>query len=150
MQTLDEQIAWLHRYAYILETRHAGRLAFRWKIADDARAVLVPWLLLQPLIENAVKHGALRRPRGGEVTVSAKLVAEHLRSSRLNCTIEDSGPGLPEGDTRRSAFGLFAVRRQLALKYGDEAHLRLESSSSGTRAIVELPAQWKSASRRAS
>ncbi len=150
MQTLDEQIAWLQRYAYILETRHAGRLAFRWKIADDARPVLAPWLLLQPLIENAVKHGALRRPRGGEVSVSAKVAVEHLGSSRLVCTIEDNGPGLPAGDTRREAFGLFAVRRQLALKYGDQANLRLESSSSGTRSIVELPAQRKQASRRAS
>jgi LytS/YehU family sensor histidine kinase len=55
------------------------------------------------------------------------------------CTIEDNGPGLPNKEPRQGAFGLKSVRRRLALKFPD-AELRMESSTAGTRSIVELPA----------
>jgi len=135
MQTLDEEVAWLRRYAQILEARHAGQLAFRWDIASGARTELVPRLLLQPLVENAVKHGALKRDGGGEVVVRASLDDR----GRLVCTIEDNGPGMAETDVRSGAFGVHAVRRRLELRYADEASLRFESSSRGTRSVVELP-----------
>jgi signal transduction histidine kinase len=135
MQTLDEQMSWLRRYAEILEARHPGDLVFRWEIAGETRDVLMPRLLLQPLIENAVKHGALRRRGGGEVVVRASLV----EGSKVLCTVEDNGPGMPESSTRSGAFGLHAVRRRLELKYAEAASFRLESSPEGTRSIVELP-----------
>ncbi len=140
-QTLDEQIEWLHRYAHILEVRHGGRVVFRWKIEDAARPMRVPRLLLQPLVENAVKHGALRRERDGRIIVSGKLVKEEgAPDSKLVLTVEDNGPGLPEGATRPEARGISSLQRYLALKYGDNASLRLQSSPVGTKAIVELPA----------
>jgi len=134
METLDAQIEWLRRYARILETRHPGHLAFRWEIGDGTPPALLPRLLLQPLVENAVKHGALMRAGGGEITVRTKLDA-----GRLVCTIEDNGPGIPETATRVGAFGLVSVRRRLALRYADAGSLRLESGPAGTRSIVELP-----------
>ena len=137
LQTLGDQLEWLRRYAQILEVRHAGHLVFRWQVESDTRGALLPRLLLQPLVENAVKHGALMRPRGGEITVRTEV----LSSNKLLCTIEDNGPGLPAGDIRPGAFGLQAVRRRLALRYADTASLRLESSGAGTRSIVELPLQ---------
>ena len=139
MQTLDEQVRWLRRYAEILEARHPGHLLFRWQIAEESRSVLLPRLLLQPLVENAVKHGALRRGSEGQVTVKADLVGEG--TPRLICVIEDNGPGVPEAETRSGAFGLHAVRRRLELKFTDQASLRLESSPAGTKSIVELPSQ---------
>jgi signal transduction histidine kinase len=135
MQTLDEQIEWLRRYAQILEERHAGHLAFHWEVSGGTRRALLPRLLLQPLIENAVKHGALMRAGGGEITVRVELAD----GPKLVCTIEDNGPGLPGGATRPGAFGLVSVRRRLALRYSDAASLRLESSPAGTRSVVELP-----------
>src|SRR5207245_1917127 len=69
MQTLDDEVTWLKRYAEILETRHRGSITFRWEIAETTRKVRIPRLLLQPLLENAVKHGALRRREGAEVAV---------------------------------------------------------------------------------
>jgi hypothetical protein len=148
MQTLDEQIRWLQRYAEILEARHPGNLAFRWQIAANASGVVLPRLLLQPLIENAVKHGALRRSGGGQVTVRAAIVdADGVPASRLECTIEDNGPGMRDEGTRSGAFGLHAVRRRLELKYTTHASLRLESTSTGTRSIVELPLQSASIAR---
>ncbi|HEY4730016.1 MAG TPA: histidine kinase, partial [Myxococcales bacterium] len=134
MQTLQEQIGWLRRYAQILETRHAGHLAFRWEIGDGTPGALLPRLLLQPLVENAVKHGALMRDGGGEITVRTELAGP-----KLVCTIEDNGPGVPNKETRPGAFGLVSVRRRLAMRYSDTAALRLESSPAGTRSVVELP-----------
>jgi signal transduction histidine kinase len=140
MQTLDDEIAWLRRYAEILESRHAGSLSFQWEIEKAAENVSLPRLLLQPLVENAVKHGALRR-RGGGGTVLVRAVvspAESASTTRLICTIEDNGPGVPNTPPRSGAIGLRAVRRRLELKYAD-ASMRLESSPDGSRAIVELP-----------
>src|SRR5262249_32313742 len=58
LQRLDKQIAWLRRYAQILEARHHGVLSFRWDVAADVQQAMLPRMLLQPLVENAVKHGA--------------------------------------------------------------------------------------------
>jgi signal transduction histidine kinase len=141
METLDAQVEWLRRYAQILETRHDGHLAFRWEIGEGTPRALLPRLLLQPLVENAVKHGALMRAGGGEITVRTQL-----DGSRLVCTVEDNGPGVPKAATRPGAFGLLSVRRRLALQYADAGSLRLESSPAGTRSIVELPVQLEAAS----
>jgi signal transduction histidine kinase len=136
LQRLDKQIAWLRRYAQILESRHRGALRFRWEIAADCDEALVPRLLLQPLVENAVKHGALRRrDGGGEVVVRASRAA----SGVLTCVVEDNGPGMPDSEVRAGAFGLHAVRRRLELE-SPGASLRLESSPEGTRSIGELTA----------
>lgn len=134
LQRLDKQIAWLRRYAQILESRHRGELHFEWKVAPDCEDALLPRLLLQPLVENAVKHGALRRRDGaGEVLVQASRSPD----GRLICVVGDNGPGVPDDEVRAGAFGLKAVRRRLALE-APGASLRLESSGEGTRSIVEL------------
>jgi hypothetical protein len=141
MQSLDEQLEWLRRYARILETRHAGNLMFRWEIGDGTSRALLPRLLLQPLVENAVKHGALMRAGGGEITVRTEL-----SGPKLVCTVQDNGPGMGDKATRPGAFGLVSVRRRLALRYSGAATLRLESSDGGTRSVVELPLEEGSAS----
>jgi LytS/YehU family sensor histidine kinase len=134
LQRLDKQIAWLRRYAQILEARHHGVLCFRWDVAPEVQQAMLPRLLLQPLVENAVKHGALRRGDGaGEVVVSASLRDD----GALVCVVEDNGPGMQDADVRAGAFGLQAVRRRLALE-SSRASLRFESSSQGTRSIVEI------------
>src|SRR5258707_2171127 len=134
LQRLDEQLEWLRRYAHILQVRHAGQLAFHWDVQNGTRRALLPRLLLQPLVENAVKHGALMRHGSGEVTVSTQV-----NGDKLVCTIADNGPGMHNGTTRPGGIGLDSVRRRLALRYQDDASLRLESSPEGTRSIVELP-----------
>ncbi len=136
MQTLEAQVAWLHRYAEILEARHRGGLTFGWDIAIESRNVLLPRLLLQPLVENAVKHGALRRSGGGRVTIRTSVSGESM-----TCVVEDNGPGLSTDSVRSGAFGLKSVRRRLELRYPERARLSLESSGAGTRSIVEVPRQ---------
>jgi signal transduction histidine kinase len=137
MQTVDEQIAWLRRYAAILQARHGDALRFEWKIAPEARGALLPRLLLQPLVENAVKHGALARRGGGVVIVSAEAPKD---PPGIVCTVEDNGPGPSDAEVRSGAFGLHAVRKRLELRYAG-ATLRLERSDSRTRSIVTLPSE---------
>jgi signal transduction histidine kinase len=134
MQTLDEEITWLQRYAEILEARHSGVLTFRWEIADAARSVLVPRLLLQPLVENAVNHGALHRAEGGEVIVRAEV-----SDGSIAVIVEDNGPGFaPDAPPRSGAFGLHSVRRRLELRY-ERANFAVVSTSEGTRCTVTVP-----------
>jgi signal transduction histidine kinase len=134
LQPLHKQVAWLRRYAQILETRHRGALRFEWDVAKDCENELLPRLLLQPLVENAVQHGALqRRDRAGVVVVRVSRAG----GGALMCEVEDNGPGLRDSDVRAGAFGLQAVRRRLALE-APTASLRLESSDPGTRCVVEL------------
>ena len=139
MQPLEDEIAWLRRYADILVSRHAGTLEFEWEIDREASRALVPRLLLQPLVENAVKHGALRRRQGGRVVVRASFSnGSDEGDRRVVCVVEDNGPGMPDGAPRQGAFGLHSVRRRLALRFPD-AKLSIESSQDGTRSVVDLP-----------
>ncbi len=151
MHTLDQEEAFLRKYAEILESRHKGSLSFKWEVDPDVRGAPVPRLLLQPLVENAVKHGALRRRGGGTVTLRASLVprASGDRPDVLECTVVDDGPGFAEGPIRQGAIGLSVVRRRLELKF-QHAALRIESSTEGTRAIVafEIPARSEPSSVR--
>jgi signal transduction histidine kinase len=139
LQTVDQELAWLDRYVAILHARHRDALSFRWEISEDARPALLPRLLLQPLVENAVKHGALKRAAGGSVLVRVELMRETGSEPRVVCTVEDNGPGL--GEPRSGSLGLHVVRRRLELNHPGAA-LRLESSEQGTRSIVELPLSY--------
>jgi LytS/YehU family sensor histidine kinase len=128
--TLAAEIAWLRRYARVIELRHQVR--FRWDVAAASEHIHIPRMLLQPLVENAVKHGALRCRDGGEVSVCTSLDG----ARKLLCVVEDNGPG-PQ-PPRDGALGLELVTRRLAL--GGHGTFRLEREGGRTRSIVELEA----------
>jgi LytS/YehU family sensor histidine kinase len=90
--------------------------------------------LLQPLVENAVTHGALRRRGGGAVTIRTSAG----EGATVLCSIEDNGPGMP-AEVRSGAFGLESVRRRLALRFPERSRFTIESSEQGTRSVVEVP-----------
>jgi signal transduction histidine kinase len=131
VQTLAEEIAWLRRYAGIFEARHRGQVAFVWDLDPSASSQKVPRLLLQPLVENAVQHGALAREQGGQVAVRTRRAG-----GRVTITVEDDGPGFDPARAS-SGLGLRLVRRRLELECSG-ADLRIDSSSAGTCARVEL------------
>jgi sensor histidine kinase YesM len=135
LQTLGAQMTWLRRYGEILEARHRGDLTFEWDIATGLDDLLLPRLLIQPLVENAVKHGALKRETKGRILVRVTRVG----TSRVRCIVEDDGPGLDDAPVRSGAFGIESVKRRLELRYGAAATLSLEAANPGTRAIVEFP-----------
>jgi LytS/YehU family sensor histidine kinase len=128
---LEADINWLRRYAEILEVRHRGFLRFQWDVAAETTTVPLPKLLLQPLLENAVKHGVLCRDEGGVVILRTRFV-----DRALQLIVEDNGPGIPPGT--KEGLGLRMVRERLSLAHPG-ASLRLESSSAGTRATIEIP-----------
>ncbi|CAM3115322.1 hypothetical protein G4177_14850 [Corallococcus sp. ZKHCc1 1396] len=136
-QTLDREVHWLQRYAEILEARHRGVLSFEWNIDEATRSFKLPRLLLQPLLENAVKHGALRRDGDGRVTVRSTRVQNKTGEDYVVCSINDNGPGLPE-QVRPGAKGLDIVRRRLKLHLPN-SRLTVDSSAQGVHVLVEIP-----------
>jgi signal transduction histidine kinase len=131
IRALEVDIHWLRRYAEILEVRHRGLLRFEWDIAPQTTAVLLPKLLLQPLLENAVKHGVLRRDGGGLVILHTRFV-----EGALQLVVEDNGPGMPPGT--KEGLGLRMVRERISLTHPD-ATFGLASSPQGTCATIEIP-----------
>src|SRR5262249_52761043 len=107
LRPLSDELAWMRRYGELLESRYGPQLHIDWQIATGATTGRLPSLLLQPLLENAVVHGALARPEGGRVTV----VVERLAAS-VRVTIRDNGPGM-SGERRPGARGLAMVEDTL-------------------------------------
>jgi len=131
---LGVEIAWLRRYAEILEARYRGSLRFTWDEGPMTREGTIPRLLLQPLVENAVHHGALAKTgNDGHVTVRTRTRS----GGGTVIEIQDNGPGLSTSGASTNGLGLRLVRQRVE----QEAHgsIRLETSARGTRAIVELP-----------
>jgi signal transduction histidine kinase len=135
-QTVEEQIAWLERYCEILETRHRPRISFRWNIDRQALGVRIPRLILQPLVENAIVHGALLAQDRGVVSLRIALPTPE----QLECAVEDNGPNLSRTE-RPGSIGLRSVERRLDY-HCPGSSLALTRAGLGTQAhlIIKLPA----------
>lgn len=138
LQSLKSEIEWLRGYASLLEARFAGRLAFSWDIDPSALDVLVPHLLIQPLVENAVTHGALHAAQDGNVAIAIRRTSDETGRPGLLFTISNTGPRFDPESVREGAFGIAAVERRLAL-WDDEATLRFDGLLGLTRAVVWFP-----------
>jgi signal transduction histidine kinase len=142
LQPLQQQLDWLQRYAHILETRHRGDLSFSWEVSEESKTEILPRLLLQPLLENAVKHGALHASGPGHVRIRTQLTPD---GARLLCQVQDNGPGMSDTPVRNGAFGLESVRRRIALRYGDAGTVTWTTLPGGTTVTVDVPARMTSA-----
>jgi signal transduction histidine kinase len=131
MRTLEQEAEWLKRYAGIFEIRHRGAIRFEWDLPDDTLATPLPRLLLQPLLENAIEHGALMRPGGGTVTVGSRTVGGAIR-----ITVSDDGPGM--GPVQPRGLGLRLVEDRLGLAYPG-ATMTIETGQAGTCVTIRLP-----------
>jgi two-component system, LytTR family, sensor kinase len=133
--TLDEEMALLHRYAEIQETRYGERLQVRFDIEPRVRDAMVPRLILQPLVENAIRHGITRRITPGRVDVRAWQDA-----GRLHLVVSDDGVGLGAQGPSREGVGLSITRARLRQLYG--AAQRFEMSAAprgGTICAMAIP-----------
>jgi two-component system LytT family sensor kinase len=118
--SLEEELRFLDEYLDIQRARFGDRLSVTSAIDPSAATARVPVLLLQPLIENALEHGA---PEDGGTTVITLSIARAGDTVRV--TIEDSGPGPPDVRDRRDGVGLRNTRERLRQLYGDRAVLTL-------------------------
>jgi two-component system, LytTR family, sensor kinase len=123
---LEEELRFLEDYLDIQRVRFGDRLAVTSVIDPAVTGARVPVLLLQPLIENALEHGA---PEDGGTTSIALRMARD--GDMVRVTIEDSGPGPPDGHGRRDGIGLRNTRERLRQLYGDRATLTLHHRSGG-------------------
>ena len=125
-------------YLEIERVRFADRLTVRFNVDEMLLAARVPNMILQPLVENAVRHAVSRREEGGTIAISATGAQGVLR-----LTVTDDGPGLAGAATDGQGIGLVNTRARLAQCYGDAQQLELVSlPNGGTRAAMELPLRF--------
>ena len=138
---LGDELALVRAYLAIEGERFRDRLTVRWEVDAAPADALVPDLLAQPLVENALRHGLWPRPGCGALTVRAGVRGTG-RSTRLALEVEDDGLGLPPEwcDGMRDGVGLGTTRARLLAQYGVEASLAVgPAPGGGTRATVTLP-----------
>jgi sensor histidine kinase YesM len=128
--TLATELDFVTTYLQLLEIRMGGRLRYRIECAPEAREMPLAPLLLQPLVENAVKYGLEPQLEGGEIVIRASR-----DSTGFVVSVQDDGVGLGNASTAQAGTGtgMKNVRDRLASLYGDRASLRVEALSSGQR-----------------
>ena len=137
LHPLSAEFARVADYLDLMKVRMGDRLATRFALPPELADRLVPPLLLQPLVENAIKHGLEPHVNGGCVSVSARL-----EGTQLVLTVRDTGRGLAEPASQGSRFGLQQVRERLSTLYGSAATLALAPAADadgGTLATVRIP-----------
>lgn len=131
--TLERELALLAQYVELMQLRFGDRLRVEWTVSDDTRTARVPFLVLQPLVENAYEHGLAGREGGGHIHIAATRV-----SDRLQLVVQDDGAGAQGAEN--NGIGLRNTRDRLAQLHGTHASLVLEQpAGGGTRAVITLP-----------
>jgi LytS/YehU family sensor histidine kinase len=129
---LRQELQFIEEYLGIEQVRFSDRLSVRWEVDEVVRDALVPSFVLQPLVENAVRHGIAKRAVYGVIEVMA-----HREGRAVILTFRDNGPGYLPGSPE--GVGLTNTRARLEALYGTDAELKIESDSEGTVAIIRLP-----------
>jgi len=125
---LRAELDLLRAYLAIEETRFGDRLAVTFVAPDDVLDTRVPSFLLQPIVENAVRHGVALCVETGHIAIRAAREA-----GTLVLSVEDDGPGFAADPFAAHGVGLAATRERLTLRYGDAASIRCEPRSAGAR-----------------
>lgn len=143
--TLADELGNIEKYLILERARFGDRLRIRWRIAPEVLGVVVPFLSIQPLVENAVRHGLAGRPDGGTVAVTAEDIGPDCVIS-----VEDDGLGMdpdrvgrpdePGADHGSDHVGLGNVDDRLRAAFGEDYGLVVETApDAGTKVIVRLP-----------
>jgi two-component system sensor histidine kinase AlgZ len=132
---LSEELDLLQKYMAIEKVRFGARLQMHEEIQEESKVCLLPPLLLQPLVENAVKHGIAGLPEGGDVRLTVQR-----QNGRLAILVENSWD--PEAPPRRSGgLGLKIVQQRLEARYGKDASLRVNTEGERFQVSLSLPAE---------
>ena len=136
--SLGDELKLIESYLEIERARFEERLQVEIEIAPEFKKLRIPSLILQPLVENAVKHGIAPQKSGGAICLGARLENENLI-----LTVSDSGAGISAdelAEKRRNGVGLQNIEARLKSHYGEKAGLKVESrAGSGTTAQISLP-----------
>jgi len=133
--TLGKEIALCRSYLEILKVRMDERLQFAITVPQGLSSAQFPPMILQSLVENAIKHGLEPKAEGGSLTLTADIANGNLR-----VTVADTGLGFGAGSRPGTGVGLANVRERLAALYGSRARLVVETNTpTGTIATIEVP-----------
>lgn len=138
--TVQQEMILLESYLAILKIRMGDRLNYHFLVDEQCKVLNLAPLLLQPLIENAVKHGLEPEIEGGQINIIVKKDREYLV-----CEVEDSGRGFqPEDDVFQTepcrGIGLENVRKRLSSLYGEKARLKIKDNhQGGVTASIMIP-----------
>lgn len=135
---LESELALVDAYLDVERARFGRRLTVERSVSDEALTVPVPPLILQPIVENAVRHGISPRVKGGTVRIEAGIDEGHLV-----LVVEDDGSGVgsePHGQMMARGYGLRNVRDRLRTRFGEGEWFRFESPpGGGTRVELRIP-----------
>ncbi|MCX8071060.1 MAG: histidine kinase [Candidatus Binatia bacterium] len=135
---LDEELRFAHAYLEIETARFGDELTVEWDVEPAARRQTVPSLILQPLVENAVKHGISKKIDGGTLVIRARV-----RERELQIEVEDTGVGITDdGRLYERGLGLRSVRDRLVRLYGERHAPEIDSvAGQGTTVRLRFPLQ---------
>lgn len=136
---LRNELSFIDDYLSIEMTRFGDKLRFERQVDPAALDHLVPAMIIQPIIENSIKHGLAGKVEGGTIRLSAECA-----QGRMKLHIEDNGVGVPESKLARlfeSGIGISNVNERLKVLYGDNYRMAIDSrEGEGTRTEIEFPA----------
>jgi sensor histidine kinase YesM len=132
---LGRELEVIRPYLEILKVRMEERLRTEVKVSDGLLSAEFPPMMLQSLVENAIKHGLEPKPEGGTLTISAEIV-----HGKLAVTVADTGLGFGQAATAGTGIGLNNIRERLQLLYGNRATLAVaENPGGGTAVSITVP-----------
>jgi two-component system, LytTR family, sensor kinase len=133
---LQEEMEFAQKYLDIQKVRFAERLQVRIDVPKELNAAQVPSLLLQPMVENAIKHGIAKRARGGTIWIAASQ-----SGGMLTLCVTNDGPSLPaDWEKSGAGIGMANVRTRLKSLYGDAFKLGMrDASAGGVEVSISLP-----------
>jgi len=132
---LGEEVQFLQKYLEIQKVRFADRLQLSVDIPQELCAAPVPSLILQPIAENAIKHGIAKVESGGWIRISASRA-----NGWLSLSVYNDGPGLPANwDSSPSGIGIANLRNRLHAMFGDGFQFSLKNQAEGVEVLISVP-----------
>ena len=133
--TVKQEIDLLSNYLELLKIRMGDRLQFEFYVEEDLQRASLPPMLLQPIVENAIKHGLEPKVEGGRVRVTARRLGESMV-----LTVADNGLGFSDhADSSGAGVGLANLRERLAVLYDGRATLTVSDAAPGTVITIQVP-----------
>src|SRR5262249_50373521 len=137
--TLREELSFIEDYLSIEVTRFGEKLRFERDVAEETLDTLVPSMLLQPLVENSIKHGLSTKVEGGTIHLKT-----YRSAGKLHIVVEDDGVGIPESKLptllEYGGIGVSNVNERLKVLFGNDYRMWIDSQRGrGTRIQIEMP-----------